>query len=66
MVGGVKTRQESNSIPTRDAWRGQTNLVHTRTQRPTELCLSVSGRGIGPQWPATGAGALGAADLGAA
>ena len=34
MVGGVKSHLESNPIPTRDTWRDQTNLVHTRTQRP--------------------------------
>ena len=32
----------------------------------SELCLSVSCEGTGQQWPATGAGALGAADLGMA
>ena len=34
MVGGVKLCLEPNPIPTRDAWRVQANLVHTRTQRP--------------------------------
>ena len=34
MVGGVKSHLESNPIPTRDTQRAQTNLVHTRTQRP--------------------------------
>ena len=34
MVGGAKSHLESNPIPTRDAQRAQTNLVHTRTQRP--------------------------------
>ena len=33
-VGGVNSRLESNPIPARDAQRAQTNLVHTRTQRP--------------------------------
>ena len=33
-VGGVSSRLESNPIPTRDAQRPQTNLGHTRTQRP--------------------------------
>ena len=33
-VGGAKSRSDSNPIPTRDAQRAQTNLVHTRTQRP--------------------------------
>ena len=50
--------------------RVQTNLVCTRTQGPTEteteLCLSVCCGGTGQQWTATGAGALGAADLGVA
>ena len=36
------------------------------TETETELCLSVSCRGTGQQWPASGAGALGAADLGMA
>ena len=36
------------------------------TETETELCLSVSYGGMGQQWPATGAGALGAADLGMA
>ena len=31
-----------------------------------ELCMSVSCKGTGQQWTATGAGALGAADLGVA
>ena len=34
MVGGVKSRSEPNPILSRDAQRAQTNLVHTRTQRP--------------------------------
>ena len=36
------------------------------TETETELCLSVSCRGTGQQRPATGAGALGTADLGMA
>ena len=36
------------------------------TETETELCLSVSCGGTGQQWTATGAGALGAADLGMA
>ena len=32
----------------------------------TELCLSVSWEGTTQQWPAAGAGALGAVDLGMA
>ena len=34
MVGGANSCLESNTVPTRDAWRAQTNLVCTRTQRP--------------------------------
>ena len=34
------------------------------TETVPELCLSVSCRATGQQWPAAGAGALGAADLG--
>ena len=33
------------------------------TETDTELCLSVSCGGTGQQWTATGAGALGAADV---
>ena len=33
------------------------------TETETELCLSVSCGGMGQQWTAAGAGALGAADL---
>ena len=36
------------------------------TETETELCLNVSSGGMGQQWTATGAGALGAADLGMA
>ena len=67
MVEGAASRLESNPIPARDAQRAQMNLVHTRTQSPTEteteLCLSISCGGIGQQWTAAGAGALGAVDL---
>ena len=34
MVRGAKSHLEPNPIPARDAQRAQTNLVHTRTQRP--------------------------------
>ena len=34
------------------------------TGTETELCLSVSCGGMGQQWTATGAGTLGATDLG--
>ena len=36
------------------------------TETKTELCLNVSFRGMGQQWTAVGAEALGAADLGVA
>ena len=38
----------------------------TPTETEIELCLSVSCGGMGQQWTDTGAGALGAADLGMA
>ena len=67
MVEGVKSHLESNPLPTRHAQRAQTNLVYIRTRHPTEtepeLCVSPSCKGTGQQWPATGAGALGAAAL---
>ena len=62
MVGGTKSHLELNPITTKDTLRDQTNLCipgprdHTETE--PELCLSVSGRGTGQQWPATGVGAL--------
>ena len=36
------------------------------TETEPELCLSVSCKDMGQQWPAAGAGALGAVDLGMA
>ena len=33
------------------------------TETEPELCLRVSCKGMGQQWPAVGAGALGAVDL---
>ena len=71
MVGGAKLHLESNPITTRDTWRAQTTLsVHQETlQRLRQTCfwvfecLSVSCGGMGQQWPASGAGALGAAIL---
>ena len=69
-LGGEKSHLESNPIPARDAQRAQTNLVPLGPRDPTEtepeLCLSVSCRGMGQQWPPTEAGALGAVDLGIA
>ena len=70
MVGGAKSRLESNLTCSRDARRAQTNLVYSGPGDPTEtepeLCLSVCCRGTGQQRTAAGAGALGAADLGMA
>ena len=42
MIGGAKSRLESNSIPARDTQRAQTNLVHTRTQRLSQNSVWVS------------------------
>ena len=60
MVGGAKSHLESNPLSARDAQRAQTYLVCTRTQDPTEteteLCLSVSCKGTGQQWPSAGTG----------
>ena len=36
MVGGAKSCWDPNSIPAKDVWRAQTNLVHIRTQRPPQ------------------------------
>ena len=71
MVGGVKSRLEPNPITARDAWRAQTKpCVYQDPETPQETgvpgfeCLSVSCRSTGQQWPASGTGALTAADLG--
>ena len=70
MVGGANSHLESNPIPSRDAQRAQTHLVHSRTQGPhrdqDKFCLRTSCGGIGQQGTAAGTGALGAADLGMA
>ena len=69
MVGGANSQLESNPIPTRDAQRAQTNLgpgPRDPTGTETVLYLSISCGGMGQQWTVTGAGALGAADLGMA
>ena len=59
-VGGVKSWLESNPLP---AQRAQTNLVCTRTiETETELCLSIFCGGVGQEWTAAGAGALGEVD----
>ena len=65
-VGGAKSCLESNPIPTRDALRAQTKpcTEQETPQRRSQICLwvSVPCRGMGQQWPAAGAGALGTAD----
>ena len=65
MVGGAKSCLESNPIPARDTWRAKTKpCVHQdpeTTQRLSQTCVSVSCRGMGEQWSAAGAGALGEA-----
>ena len=65
MVGGAKSRLESNPIPARDTSRAQTKPCAPGPRDPTEaepgLGLSVSCRGPCQQWPSAGAGALGAA-----
>ena len=67
-VGGAKSCLESNPIPTRDAQRAQTNLGCKRTQRRhrdwDRIVLECILWGMGQQWTAGGAGALGAVDLG--
>ena len=60
---------ESNPRPTKHIQRGQTLCAlgpGDPTDTEPDLCLSVSRRGAGKQWPATAAGALGAEDLGMA
>ena len=71
MVGGAKSNLESNPISTRDAQRAWTNpCAHQETHRDWARlafeCLSASCGGMGQQWPATEAGALGTAKLGMA
>ena len=68
MVGGVKLLLESKPIP---ACGGLKQTLCTPEPRdPTEtepdLCLSVSCRDLGQQWPAAERGSLGATDLGMA
>ena len=60
-------------IKPQSCWRhseGSNKLCAPGTRDPTEteteLCLSISCGGIGQQWPAAGAGALGEADWGMA
>ena len=69
-VEGVKSHLESNSIPTIDAWRAQIKpYAHQDPETPQRLnqthvwdpCLTHTCGVMGQQWPAAGAGALGAA-----
>ena len=62
MVGGAKSRLESNPIPARDLWEGSNKILCTPgpsdpTETEPELCLNVSCGGTGQQWPTAGAGA---------
>ena len=70
IVGDTKSHLKSNTIAIRDTQRAQIYLVGTRTRDPTgtetELCLGVFWGGMGQQWTAVEAGALGAVDLGMA
>ena len=70
MVGGVKSHLESNPIPpeTLRVFKETLCTIGPRdpTKTETELDLSVSSGGMGQQWTATGAGVLGATDLGMA
>jgi len=62
----MKSRLESNPIPTREAQRAQTLCTpgpRAPTETETELSLGVSCGGTGQQGAAAGAGTLGAADL---
>ena len=60
---GECTHQAPGCLSCSDLGRAQ-NACPTHTDTHTELCLSVSCGGMGQKWPATGAGTLGAADLG--
>ena len=71
MVGGEKLYLKSNPIPARDAQGAQTKTcahqdseAPQRLSRPAFECLSVFCGGMGQQWPASGTGATGTADLG--
>ena len=66
-VGAATLHLESNPIPVRGL--KQTLCApepRDPTETETELCLSVSYGDTGQQWTATGAGTLGAGDLGIA
>ena len=68
LVGGVKSHFESSPIPTRHLEGSNNTLCTPGPRDPTETepdpCLSVSYRGKCQQWPAAGAEAVDAADLG--
>ena len=65
MVGRAKSNWESNPIPVRDTWRARLKpCAHQEKQTEPDLplsclSLSVSCRGMGQQWPATGQGLWG-------
>ena len=63
-VGEANSCFESNPIPARDTQRAQTNLVHTRTQRPHRHWVRTVSECL--LWWYGSAGALGAVDLGMA
>ena len=70
MVAGTNSHLESNPSPS-EVLRGLKQTLRAPgprdpTETETELCLRVSCGGTGQQWPAAGAGALGASDLGVA
>ena len=58
-------RELTKHLVSRASQTWERHKMHTQpTETEPELCLSVSCEDKGQQWPATGAGALGAADLG--
>ena len=67
MVRGAKSHLELNPPEMLRGLKQTLCALGPRDPEPeTELCLSVSCKGTGQQWPAIGAGALSAADLGMA
>ena len=70
MVGGEKSHLESHKHHTCQGLSECSNKTLHASGDPVEtepdLCLSVSCRGEGGQWPVRGTGALGAAELGVA
>ena len=70
MAEGAKSCLESNPLPPETLRGLKQNLCAPGPRDPTEtkptLCLSISCRGMGQQWIASGAGPLGGTDLGMA